>query len=154
MYNISSKESNQVRNCNAEFKSVGLSEAYILVKGTISISGAGVDIAAQNVVARNKQVTFKNCTSFTNSRTEVNNTQVSNAKDIDVVTSMYYLTEYSNIYPKTSRRLWQFHKDDPNNIITHSESFKFKATITGRTTLSDNAKYAEIAVSFKYLWNF
>ena len=71
-----------------------------------------------------------------------------------MVTSMYNLTEYSNIYAKTSRRLWQFHKDDPNNIITHSESFKFKATKTGRTTLSDNAKYAEIAVSLKYLWNF
>lgn len=43
-------------------------------------------------------------------------------------------------------RLWQFHKDDPDNIITHSELFKFKAIITGRTNLSDNAKYPEIAV--------
>ena len=59
MYNISSKESNQVRNCYAEFKSVWLSEAYILVKGTINISEAGVDIAAQNVDARNKQVTLR-----------------------------------------------------------------------------------------------
>ena len=72
------------------------------MKGTINISGAGVDIAAQNVDARNKQVTFKNCTSFTNSISEINNTQVSNAKDIDVVTSMYNLTEYSNNYAKTS----------------------------------------------------
>lgn len=38
---------------------MGLSEAYILVKGTINISGAGVDIAAQNVDARNKQVTLR-----------------------------------------------------------------------------------------------
>ena len=78
------------------------SDAYMLVKGTIKISGAGVDLAAQNVDARNKQVTFKNCTWFTNSISEINNTQVSNAKDIDVVTSMYNLTEYSNNYAKTS----------------------------------------------------
>ena len=36
------------------------SDLYILVKGTITIKGAGADRGKQNADARNKQVTFKN----------------------------------------------------------------------------------------------
>ena len=37
------------------------------------------------------QVVFKNCAPFTNCKSEINNTQKNNAKDIDVVMSMYNL---------------------------------------------------------------
>ena len=37
----------------------------------------------------NKKVIFKNCTPFTNSISEVNNTQVDNAKRIDIIMPMY-----------------------------------------------------------------
>ena len=40
--------------------------------------------------------------SFTNYISEVNNTQIDNAKDIDIVMSMYNLIEYSDYYSKTS----------------------------------------------------
>ena len=38
---------------------------------------------------------------------KITNTQIDNAKDIDVVMSMYDLIEYSNNYSKTSGSLWQ-----------------------------------------------
>ena len=39
---------------------------------------------------------------------EINNTQVDNAKDIDIVMPMYNLIEYSDNYAKTSGSLWQY----------------------------------------------
>ena len=46
------------------------------------------------------------------------------------------------------------HKDDPNDNITDSESFKFKAKITGRNFAAGNTKDIEIVVPLKYLSNF
>ena len=74
------------------------SDAYILVKGTITITGAGADAAARQADERDKGVAFKkNCAPF--------NTQVDNAKDIDIVMPMYNLTEYSDNYAKTTGSL-------------------------------------------------
>ena len=42
------------------------SEAYIHVKGKITITGAGDDVAARQADERDKGVAFKNCASFTN----------------------------------------------------------------------------------------
>ena len=42
-------------------------DAYILVKGTITITGAGDDAAARRADERNKGVIFKNCAPFTKS---------------------------------------------------------------------------------------
>ena len=44
---------------------------------------------------------------------------------------MYNLIEYSDIYSKTSGSLCQYYKDDPNDNITQSKSFKPKIKITG-----------------------
>ena len=81
------------------------SDAYILVKGTITITGEGADAAATQTDERDKSVVFKNCAPFTNCISEINNTQVDNAKDIDIVMPMYNLIEYSNNYGKTSGSL-------------------------------------------------
>ena len=81
------------------------SDAYILVKGTITITGEGADAAATQTDERDKSVVFKNCAPFTNCISEINNTQVDNAKDIDIVMPMYNLIEYSNNYAKTSGSL-------------------------------------------------
>ena len=40
------------------------SDAYILVKGTITITGVGDDAAARQADERNKGVIFKNCAPF------------------------------------------------------------------------------------------
>ena len=130
------------------------SDAYILVKGTITITGAGADAAARPADERDKEVIFKNCAPFTNCISEINNTQVDNAKDIDIVMPMYNLIEYSDNYAKTSGTLWQYYRDEPNNNLADSESSKFKVKITGKTPNDDNEKDVEIMVPLKYLSNF
>ena len=67
---------------------------------------------------------------------------------------MYNLIEYSNNYSKTSRSLWQYYRDDPNDNLTDSESFKSKIKITGKTPNNGNTKDVEILVPIKYLSNF
>ena len=37
---------------------------------------------------------------------DINNTQIDNAKDIEIVIPMYNLIEYSDNYSKTSGSLW------------------------------------------------
>ena len=94
-------------NSQIKFKSslCDYSDAYILVKGKIAIAGAGNDAAARQADERNKGVVFKNCAPFINCISGINNTQIGNAKDIDIVMSMYNLIEYSDNYAKTTGRL-------------------------------------------------
>ena len=72
------------------------SDAYILVKGKITVADTSAAGAATNNT--NKKVIFKNCAPFTNCISKINNTPVDNAKDIDIVMPMYKLIEYSNNY--------------------------------------------------------
>ena len=44
----------------------GYNDAYILIKGRITITGAGADETVRQADERNKGVIFKNCTPFTN----------------------------------------------------------------------------------------
>ena len=132
------------------------SDAYIFVKGTITIAGEGADAAARHADERNKGVSFKNCAPFTNCISEINNTQVDNVKDIDIVMPMYDLIEYSDNYAKSSGSLWQYFRDEPNNHddMDESELFKSKLKITGKTRNNGNGKDVEIMVPLKYLSNF
>ena len=61
------------------------SDAYILVKGTITVVGGA---AAYNT----------NNASFIHCISQINNRQIDNAKDIDIVMSIYNLIEYSFNY--------------------------------------------------------
>ena len=151
-YNVNS----QIKFKTAMLKSslCDYSDAYILVKGTITIEGAGDNAAARQADEKDKGVAFKNCAPFTNCISEINNSQVDNAKDIDIVMNMYNLIEYSDNYAKTSGSLWQYYRDEPNNNLANSESFKFKVKITGKTPNVDNEKDVEIMVPLKYLSNF
>ena len=126
-------------------------DSYILVKGTITITGAGDDEAVRRADERNKGVTFKNCAPFTKCISRINNTDIDNAHDVDIVMPMYNLLEYSDNYSKTSGSLWQNYKDDPNHNLTDSESFKSKVKITGNTPAAGNTKDVEIIAPLKYL---
>ena len=130
------------------------SDAYILVKGTITINGAAADAAARQTDERDKGVTFKNCAPFTNCISEINNTQVDNDKDIDIVMPTYNLIEYSDNHAKTTGSLWQYFRDEPDENIEDSESIKSKIKITGKNPDDDNEKDIEIMVPLKYLCNF
>ena len=81
----------------------------------------------------------------------ISNTELDNAKDIDIVIPMYNLIEYSDNYSKKSGSLWKYYKDDPNDNIADSESFKYKVKITGKTPDDRNTKNVEIIVPLKYL---
>ena len=107
-------------------------DAYILVERTITITGEGNDDAAYRADERGKGVTFKNCAPFTKCIGRINNTDIDNVQDIDIVMQIYNLIEYSDNYSKTSGSLWQYYKDDPNNNIADSESYKFKVKMTGK----------------------
>ena len=80
-------------------------DAYILVKGTITITGKGDDDAVKRLDERGKGVTFKNCAPFTKCISRINNTDIDNAQDFDIVMPMYNLIEYGNNYSKTSGSL-------------------------------------------------
>ena len=129
-------------------------DAYIFVKGIITITGAGDDAAARQLDERNEGVTFKNCAPFTKCISRINNTDIDNAQDINIVMPMYNLIEYSDNYSKTSGSVWQYYRDDPNDNMTRSGSFKSKIKITGKTLADGNTKHVEIMVPLKYLSNF
>ena len=67
---------------------------------------------------------------------------------------MYSLIEGINNYSKTSGRLWEYYKDEPNDNLADSESFKNQVKITGNTPDNNNLKDVEIIVPRKYLSNF
>ena len=116
------------------------SDAYILVSISRGITGALADNAEKRLDERNRGVRFKNCAPFTKCISNRYNTQIDNAKDIDVVMPRFNLIKYSDYYSKTSGRLWQYYRDDPNDNITQYESFKSKIKITGKTSANGNTK--------------
>ena len=73
---------------------------------------------------------------FINCISEINNTQIDNAKDIDIVMPMYNLIEYSDNYAKTAGSLRQYFRDEPvdDDDIEDSKSFKSKTKITGKNS--------------------
>ena len=138
------------------------SDAYILVKGNISVNNTAAAGAAVNNI--NKKVIFKNCFLFTNYISKINNTQLNDAEYIDIVMPIYNLVEYSFNCSKTSGSLWKFCKDIPavnNNgnivdftITNTTDSFKIKTKITGHTNDDEQIKDAEVMVPLKNLSNF
>ena len=115
------------------------SDAYILVKGNITVNNtAAADANANNI---NKKALLKNYAPFTNCISKINNTQIDNAEYIDIIMPMCNLTEYSDNYSKISRSLWKYCKDVPAvnnngnisdfNGVNATESFDFKTKITG-----------------------
>ena len=76
------------------------------------------------------------------------------SNDIDIVMPMYNLMEYSDNYSKTSGSLWQYYKDEPNDKLANSESFKRKVKIAVNTPAGGNTKDVKIIVPLQYLSNF
>ena len=67
------------------------------MSGTITVAEVAAGGGNNNI-----QVLFKNCANYIS---EINNTQIDNAKGIHVVMPMYNLIEYSDNYSKTSGSL-------------------------------------------------
>ena len=130
------------------------SDANILVTG---------DITVRNGNEKTK-VPFKNCAPFTKWLTHINDEHVDNADNLEIVMSMYILTEYSGNYSDTLGNLCQFKRDKKgmdniNPIDTNADSssfLKYKTRFFKAPTAADNGvfKNVEIAVPLKYLSNF
>ena len=78
---INAKSRGNYENSDIRFKTTMLrsnlcdyADSYIIVKGTIGITGAGDDAVARQADERDKGVTFKNCAPFTKCINRINNT--------------------------------------------------------------------------------
>ena len=134
------------------------SDTDILVSGTITVQNTGT--AAETNNRKNRII----CAPYTDCISEINNTQIDNAKDMDIVMSIYDLKECSSNHSKTTRSLWQYYRDEAflgaNNAILYfpadnnnSGLFTFKTKITGRTE-NHGTKTFKIIVPLKYFINF
>ena len=79
------------------------SDAYIIVKGTITVE------ETNNRDRNNRSLAFKNNAPFISCILKINNTLIDNAVDLDIVTPMYNLLEYSKNYSKISGSLWNYY---------------------------------------------
>ena len=105
------------------------SDAYIVVKGTITVTNP-------DNAKRNKAVAFKNNAPFINCISKINGVKIDNAEDLDVAMPMYNLLEYSKNYRKTKGSLWNYYRDEPSDTFSSdSESFKYKTSITGKVII-------------------
>ena len=71
---------------------------------------------------------------------------IDNTEDLDVVMLKYNLIKCSKNYRKTTVSLWNYYRDEPNNlndddsrtvnyntyVTTNFKSFKYKSSITGK----------------------
>ena len=138
----------------------GYSDSYILVRRTIS--DANTVAAGEDANNNHKEVVFKKRATCTDCISEINNTQIDNARATDVLMRMYNLIEYSDNYLRTSGSLWQYCRHEPpltdTSVIVdifpgNSVSFKFRQKIIGRTD-NNGTKHVYIMVSLKSLSSF
>ena len=155
------------------------SDAYILVKGTITVTGN------HPRDRQNRPFILKNNAPFTSCITRINGELIEDANDLDIVMPMYNLLEYSKNYRKTIGSLYNYYRDELTNDgndnfasrnVVNSEAFKYKNKITGNTYnvnstilnpagnarinnpnyVANNSgkKSIELAIPLKYLGNF
>ena len=82
------------------------SEAYIVVKGIITVAGRS------NSSRKNRPLAIKNNAPFIGCFLKINNTLIGNAEDLHIVMSMHNLIECSKSYRKTTGSLWNYYRDE------------------------------------------
>ena len=151
------------------------SDAYILVKGTITVTAPVYNNGANNIRdKRNRPLILKNNAPFVLYKTRVNNELIEDADDLDIVMPMYNLLEDSKNYRKSKGSLYNYYRDEltnddndnfANRNVVNSEAFKYKNKITGNTYNVDagaqgydvnknGTQKIELAIPLKYLGNF
>ena len=103
------KDSNQSKFKTSMIRSnlCDCSDAYLLISETITIKWEEDDDTGKWAGERNKGVIFK----YSECVSNLNISQIHNAKDTDVVMPMYNLIEYSDNYSKTLGSLRQYYRD-------------------------------------------
>ena len=128
-------------------------DAYILVRGDITIAGRNVAI----------KVAFKNSAPFTKCITKIDETTIDDAENLDLVMPMHNLIEHSSKYSETTESLWFYSRDEATNFnadIANDNNFKslkYKTKLL-ESTEADGAngilKNTAIVAPLKYLSNF
>ena len=156
------------------------SDVYILVKGTITVTGN------HPRDRQNRPLILKNNAPFISCITRINGKLIEDADDLDIVMPMYNLLEYSKNYRKTIGSLYNYYRDELSNDndndnfgnikVVNSKAFKYKNKIIGNTYnvnstilnpagnarinnpnyVANNSgkKSIELAIPLKYLGNF
>ena len=89
------------------------SDAYILVKDTITVTATGVNNNANNIRdKKNRPLILKNNAPFVSCITRINGELIDDPNDLDIVIPMYNLLEYSKNYEKTIRSLYNYYRDE------------------------------------------
>ena len=151
------------------------SDAYILVKGTITVTAHGANNIRDK---KNRPLILKNNAPFFSCITRINGELIEDADDLDIVMSMYNLLEYRKTienYRKTIGSLYNYYRDDlkddadDNNFgnikVVNSNTFKYKNKIIGNTYNVDagtqgsdvnknGTQEVELTIPLKYLGNF
>ena len=106
------------------------SDAYILVKGTITVTGN------HPRDRQNRPLIIKNNAPFISCITRINGELIEDADDLDIVMTMYNLLEYSKNYRKSIGSLYNYYRDELSNDnhndnfgnikVVNSEAFKYK----------------------------
>ena len=151
------------------------SDAYKLVKGTISVTAPGVNSNADNIRdKRNRSLILKNNAPFVSCITRNNGELIEDADDLDIVMPIFNLLEYSKNYRKAIGSLYNYYRDELTNDhndnfaninVVYSEAFKYKNKITGNTYNVDagaqgydvnknGTQEVELTIQLKYLGNF
>ena len=126
------------------------SDAYIVVKGTITVTDT-------DNAKRNKVVAFKNKAPFINYISKINGVQIDNAEDLGATKQFSWI---QHILKKSNREF-----EPINPLYSNSESFKYKASITGNTYNLDvgdsgydatkvGKNETEVVIPLKHLSNF
>ena len=112
------------------------SDAYILVNGTITVTGN------HPRDRQNRPNILKNNAQFFLCITRINGELIEDADDLDIVMPMYNLLEHSKSYRKTIRLLYNYYRDeltnDQNNNfaninVINSSPFQYKNKLLNNT---------------------
>ena len=155
------------------------SDAYILVKGTATVTGN------EPRDRQNRPLILKNNAPFVSCMTKINNEFIQYADDLDKVMPMYNLLEYSKNYRKTIGSLYNYYRDelsddgDDDNFgnikVVNSSPFQYKNKLLDNTYNVNSTRVAAaggrenntdyranlsgtsnviLAIPLKYLGNF
>ena len=83
-----------------------------------------------------KNVWFKSNASFLSCISKINSTLIDNEEDIDIVMPMYNLLECSQDYSMTSGSLWNYFREEIDDVDDNAwggKTFKYKTKIVGKT---------------------
>ena len=121
------------------------SDAYILVKSTITVAGNHPRDNRQN-----RPLILKNNAPFISCISKTNNELIEDAEYLDIVMPMYNLLEYSKNYRKTIGSFYNYYRDelsddnDNDNFgnikVVNLEAFKYKNKIIGNTYNVDSTR--------------